>query len=119
MQSTELWTSCQDTLLSHIHNKLCGLTDLQSLGVQHAVRACPLQAGSVVVDRSKKFSLDKRISVTPKNVLAASRLVRQELRVVLTGSLLDGIVIDWSNGSKTRVAEVLSLPESCPHCLIQ
>jgi hypothetical protein len=52
----------------------------------------------------------KSIPNTHKHVRAASRLVRKERKTVLTGAVLDGIVIDGSYGSMTRVAEALSLP---------
>jgi hypothetical protein len=107
---TELWISGKHDRMSHINDRSKGLTDLQRLGVQQSVRACPMQVGSVVVDRSKKFSPLKRIPVSGKNVRAASRMVRKERRVVLGGDLLEGITINGSNGAMTRVAEALSLP---------
>jgi hypothetical protein len=107
---TELWTSGKHDRMSHSTDKSAGLTDKQRLGIQEAVRVCPMQVGSVLVDRSKKFSPSKRILVSDKNVRAASRLVRRERQEVLSGDLLEGITIDGSNGAMTQVCEALSLP---------
>jgi hypothetical protein len=74
---TELWSSGKYDRMSHISDRSAGLTNQQRLGIQQSVRACPLQVGSVVLDRSKKFSLLKRIPVTDKNVSATSRMVWQ------------------------------------------
>ncbi len=107
---TELWSSGKHDRMSHVNDRSKGLTDLQLLGVQQSVRACPLHVGSVAVDRSKKSSQAKRIPVSAENVRAASRLIEKELQVVRGGDLLGGIVNNGSKGSMAQVAEALSLP---------
>ena len=74
---TELYSSGEHTIRSHAKDRSRGLTDHQRLGVQRAVKACPMQSGSAVIDGSKRFSPCKLIRPDAKSQRAVDRMVRR------------------------------------------
>lgn len=105
---TELYSSGEHTIRSHANDRSRGLTDLQRLGVQRAVKACPMQSGSAVIDGSKRFSPGKQIRPDPKSQRAVDRMVRRT-RVEVFGDCVVGIDLDGTEGSMTQLAEQLLL----------
>jgi hypothetical protein len=83
---------------------MIGLSTSLINSIHRAVRAAPLQPGSVVIDRSASFSPKKVIRVDLNRQRAVDRLVRKE-RVKLYQPLVHGIDLDGRQGSMQRFAD--------------
>ncbi len=77
--TVELWSSGQHALASHATDRSAHLTHAQRVGVQRAVRACPLQPAASILDESVDFSPGKEIAYSR----SSQRLVEQAAFVIL------------------------------------
>ena len=85
---------------NHAEDRSLNVTHHQRVGIHRAVRACPLQPGTAVLDCSSSFSPEnlKVMRFTPNRQRTVERLVRQE-RAQLFRPLLRGIDLDGNQGS--------------------
>ena len=90
---TELYSSGEHTIRSHARDRSRG----KRLGVQRAVKVCPMQTGSAVIDGSKRFSQGKLIRPDAKSQRAVDRMVRRT-RVEVFGDCVVGIDLDGTEG---------------------
>ena len=104
----DLWSSGQHTLDSHATDRSTHLTHSQRIGVQRAVRACPLQAGAAIVDKSAGFSPGKQIKYSRRNQRSVETLVRKE-RAKLYSPVMGAVELDRTDGAMNELAEELSL----------
>ncbi len=74
----ELWSSGQHTLDSHATDRSAYLTHAQRVGVQRAVRACPLLPGAAIVDKSVGFRPGKQITYSTSSQRLVEHLVRKD-----------------------------------------
>jgi hypothetical protein len=72
------------------------------------VRACPLQAGAAIVDKSAGFSPGKQIKYSRRNQRSVETLVRKE-RAKLFSPVMGAIELDRTDGAMNELAEELSL----------
>ena len=98
---TEQYSSGGHTIRSHVTDRSCGLTDQQRLSVQRALKVCPMQSASAVINGSKRFSPGKQIRPDAKSQRAVDRMVRRP-RVEVFGDCVVGIDLDGTEGYMTR-----------------
>ncbi len=104
----ELWYSGQHTLASHASDRSAHLTHAQRVGVQRAVRACPLQPGAAIVDKSFGFSPGKQIAYSRSSQRSVEHLVRKE-RDKLFSPVIGSVELGSTDGAMNEIAEELSL----------
>ncbi len=104
LTTIELRSSGQHTLDRHSTDRSAHLTHAQRIGVQRAVRACPLLAGVAIVDKSMGFSPGKKI----KYSRSSQRSVDKE-RAKLYSPVMGAVELDSTDGAMNVLAEELSL----------
>ena len=87
---TELHSSGEHTIRSHARDRSRGLSDQQRLGVQRAVRACPMQSGSAVIDGSGRGVGPVAMLTGPVLFKPCCCILLIDIREILNYFTLDG-----------------------------
>ncbi len=111
----KLWSSGQHTLASHATDRSEHLTHAQRVGVQRALRTCPLQPDAAIVDKSVGFSPGKQIAYSKSSQRSVEHLVRKELAKLFSPGM-GSVELDSTDWAMNELAEELSLEHRiCQH----
>jgi hypothetical protein len=94
---------------SHATDRSTHLTHAQRAGVQRAVRACPLQPGEAIVDKSVGFSPGKPIIAYSKSSQRSVEHLVRKGRAKLFSPVMGSVELDSTDRAMNELAEELSL----------